>query len=183
MCTLWHDYGLYYVRLLSEEVYVPNIIPVTKVKGSLLQIYPELKARDISSSKLPMTEIEGCILEYIPWQWCHYVSLYNNIAVTSSAFPVIWIWNLSVSKLWVSLLSCFCHELGQGSRSFPTPRWWCYPWHEAPSTISIKLEESEEIEVAKKPTAEKNTQKSPVGAVCVFTSWQRSKTSIATRSA
>lgn len=54
------------MRLLSEEVYVPNIIPVTKVKGSLLQIYPELKARDISSSKLPMTEIEGCILEYIP---------------------------------------------------------------------------------------------------------------------
>ena len=41
------------------------------------------------------------------------------------------------SKLWVSLLL-----LMQGSRSFPTPRWWLYPWHEPLSAVSIKPEES-----------------------------------------
>ena len=42
-----------------------NILPETEVRGSLRYIYPEPKARGISSSKLPMTEVEGSVISHI----------------------------------------------------------------------------------------------------------------------
>ena len=79
---------------------------------------------------------------------------------------------------------CFCHELRQGSRSFPNPRWQLYHWHEAPdcqhqtqrkqSDVLLATISSEEIEAAKKPIVAKNKthrNKSTVWAVHVFMSW------------
>ena len=86
---------------------------------------------------------------------------------------------VSVSELWVP---CFRHELRQGSTLFPTTRWGLYPWHEAPSTVSIKPEAK--LRFAgyyfkrgdpsyKKAIVVKTTQKYTVWAVHVFTSWAK----------
>ena len=42
-----------------------NILPKTKVRGSLQYIYPNPKARGISNCKLPITEIEGSMIRDI----------------------------------------------------------------------------------------------------------------------
>ena len=52
-------------------------------------------------------------MQNLAWQWRHYMLLCNKIAVTSCVFLVIWIWNLSVSELWVSSVPVFAMSLGK----------------------------------------------------------------------
>ena len=86
-------------------------------------------------------------------------------------------WPRSLSPVPVYAMS-----FTQVLRSFPTPKWWFYHWHQVPSTASIKPKESKttnllatissmEIEASKKSIVVKNTQKCTVQAVHVFTSW------------
>jgi len=103
------------------------------------------------------------------------------------------IWMLAISESLCC--SCFRHELRQGSRWFPTPRWQLYPRHawsaldfqhqtrRKQSNVLLATDSSEEIEAAEKPIIVKNTQKSTVWAVMCSHHGQRCKTSVETGNA
>ena len=87
------------------------------------------------------------------------------------------IWMLAISESLCC--SCFRHELRQGSRWFPTPRWQLYPRHawsgldcqhqtrRKQSNILLATDSSEEIEAAEKPII----MKIYCVSCHVFTSW------------
>ena len=72
-------------------MYTPNILPETEVRGSLLVYIPEPKVRGISTSKLPMTEVEGSLF-----------GIYTNFTawvdfVNSSVFGIAFL-NLELTR-------------------------------------------------------------------------------------